>query len=62
MADQLKLFSDSIQRKFESLGNWTLDHQLMLNSFLQERFIMANIVKNSNMEIEKAKAISEKRL
>lgn len=62
MADQLKLFSDSIQRKFESLGNWTLDHQVMLNSFLQERFIMANIVKNSNLEIEKAKAISEKRL
>lgn len=58
MADQLKLFSDSVQRKFESLGNWTLDHQLMLNSFLQERFVMANIVKNSNLEIEKAKTIS----
>ena len=34
----------------------------MLNSFLQERFVMANIVKNSNLEIEKARAISEKRL
>ena len=34
----------------------------MLNSFLQERFVMANIVKNSNLEIDKAKAISEKRL
>lgn len=62
LADQLKLFSESVQRKFESLGNWTLDHQLMLNSFLQERFVMANIVKNANLEIEKAKAISEKRL
>lgn len=60
--DQLKVFSDSVQRKFESFGPWTLDHQLMLNSFLQERFVMANIVKNSNVEIDKARAISEKRL
>lgn len=34
----------------------------MLNSFLQERFVMANIVKNCNLEIEKVKSISEKRL
>ena len=55
---QLKTFSDAVQRKFETLGSWTVDHQMMLNSFLQERFVMANIVKNCNMEIEKAKAIS----
>lgn len=59
---QLKTFSDAIQRKFESLGSWTVDHQIMLNSFLQERFVMANIVKNCNLEIEKAKSISDKRL
>lgn len=34
----------------------------MLNSFLQEKFLMANIVKNSNEAIKKTKAISEKRL
>ena len=34
----------------------------MLNSFLQERFVMANIVKNCNLEIEKVKSISDKRL
>jgi hypothetical protein len=62
ITDQLKLFADSVHRKFESLGPWTLDHQVMLNSFLQERFVMANIIKNSNLEIEKARAISEKRL
>jgi hypothetical protein len=34
---------------------------MMLNSFLQERFLMANLVKNANLEIEKAKSISVKR-
>jgi hypothetical protein len=54
---RLKEFSDSIYRKFESLGNWSLDHQLMLNTFLQERFMMANLVKNANTEIEKVRSI-----
>ena len=62
LTDQLKVFSDSVQRRFESLGPWSLDHQMMLNSFLQERFVMANIVKTSNLEIDKARAVSEKRL
>jgi hypothetical protein len=48
---KLKQFSDSVYRKFESLGNWSYDHQMMLNTFLQERFMMANLVKNSNLEI-----------
>jgi len=46
---KLKQFSDSVYRKFESLGPWSYDHQLMLNSFLQERFLMANLVKNANL-------------
>ena len=54
---RLKEFSDSIYRKFESLGNWSLEHQLMLNTFLQERFMMANLVKNANTEIEKVRSI-----
>ena len=58
---RLKSFSDSVYRKFESLGSWTFDHQMMLNSFLQERFLMANLVKNANLEIEKSKSISVKR-
>ena len=58
---KLKSFADSVYRKFESLGNWSIDHQMMLNSFLQERFLMANLVKNANLEIEKSKSISVKR-
>lgn len=58
---RLKSFADSVYRKFESLGAWSVDHQMMLNSFLQERFLMANLVKNANLEIEKAKSISTKR-
>ena len=58
---KIKQFSDSIYRKFESLGNWSYDHQLMLNSFLQERFLMANLGKNANLEIEKTKSIQMKR-
>lgn len=55
LSHKLKSFSDSVNRKFESLGPWTQDHQLMMNSFLQERFLMANIVKSANLEIEKSK-------
>lgn len=58
---KLKSFSDSVYRKFESLGNWSFDHQMMLNSFLQERFLMANLIKNANLEIEKSKSIAFKR-
>lgn len=46
---KLKSFADSIYRKFEALGSWSFDHQMMLNSFLQERFLMANLVKNANL-------------
>lgn len=58
---KLKSFSDSVYRKFDSLGPWSGDHQLMLNSFLQERFLMANLIKNANLEIEKSKLIAVKR-
>ena len=57
MAAKLKSFSDGVNRKFESLGNWSSEHQLMLNSFLQERFLMANLVKSANQEIEKSKGL-----
>jgi len=48
LTNKLKAFSDSVYRKFQSLGAWSMDHQLMLNSFLQERFLMANLVKSAN--------------
>lgn len=33
----------------------------MLNTILEERFAMANLVKQANLEIEKVRAISDKR-
>ena len=55
-------YSNSVQNKFKSMGGWTIDHQMMLNSFLEERFLMANILKTANADLAKTKAISEKRL
>ena len=55
-------YSNSIQSKFKSMGGWSMDHQLMLNSFLEERFLMANILRTANSDLSKTKAISEKRL
>lgn len=42
-------------------GNWTNDHELMLNTILEERFAMANLVRQANREIIIVKAISDKR-
>jgi hypothetical protein len=49
LAQQIKSYSGKVMRQFESLGNWSLEHQLMLNSFLQERFLMAELVHNANL-------------
>lgn len=58
----LKDYTQSALAKFSSLGgNWTNDHELMLNTVLEERFAMANLVKQANLEIEKVRAISDKR-
>ena len=63
LANSLKTYTDSALKKFSSIGgNWGRDHELMLYTILQERFVMANLIKNANLEIEKAKAISDKRL
>lgn len=40
---------------------WSNDHELMLNTILDERFTMANLLKHANLEVEKAKAIAEQR-
>lgn len=58
----LKEYTQSAISKFTQMGgNWTQDHELMLNTILEERFAMANLVKQANLEIEKVKAISDKR-
>ena len=56
-------YTNTTLRRLTTLGgNWTNDHALMLNTILQERFTMANLIKNANLEIEKARSISDKRL
>lgn len=58
----LKDYTQAAISKFTKMGgNWTNDHELMLNTILEERFAMANLVKQANLEIEKVKSISDKR-
>lgn len=35
LTQQIQSYSGKVMRQFESLGSWSIDHQLMLNSFLQ---------------------------
>jgi hypothetical protein len=35
MQDRLDKYREFVQKQFEALGNWTADHQFMLNTFLQ---------------------------
>lgn len=43
-------------------SNWTTDHDFIINTVLEERFTLANTIKNANLEIEKAKSIADQRL
>lgn len=56
---QLKDFEHSLDKKFSKMGGWSKDHQLMLKSFLEERFVLANIVKNANEEIKVSRKQNE---
>lgn len=42
--------------------SWTNDHDIIVNTILEERFAMANMVKHANLEIEKSKTIADQRL
>lgn len=58
----LKEYTQTAISKFTQMGgNWSYDHELMLNTILEERFAMANLVKQANLEIEKVRSISDKR-
>jgi hypothetical protein len=60
---QLRSYRESQYNKLFSLGKtWTNDHDLIINTILEERFTLANTVKNANLEIEKSKAIADQRL
>jgi hypothetical protein len=61
--NQLRSYKESQYNKLFTLGKtWTNDHDLIINTILEERFTLANTVKNANLEIEKAKAIADQRL
>lgn len=60
--NSLKQYTDSAISKLKQLGgSWTSDHELILNTVLEERFAMAHLVKQANLEIEKVRTISDKR-
>lgn len=56
---QLRDFEGSLDRKFSKMGGWSSDHQMMLRSFLEERFVLANIVKGANDEIKQVRRQNE---
>lgn len=63
IASQLKSYRETAFTKLYSIGKtWSGDHEIMFNTILQERFAMANMVKHANLEIERAKTISDQRL
>lgn len=52
MDDKLKQFMNIVVQKFHALGSWSDDHSFMLNGFLQERFLMAGIIKEANEKLD----------
>lgn len=59
----LSSYKESQYNKLFSLGRtWTHDHELIVNTILEERFSMANMVKHANLEIEKSKSLADARL
>lgn len=55
LKEKLGEFGAGVINKFKSLGNWTDRHSLMLSNFLEERFLMAGLVRESNRTIDKLK-------
>lgn len=46
----LKEYTQTAIARFTKMGgSWTGDHELMLNTILEERFAMANLVKKANL-------------
>ena len=45
----LERYEEEAVRKFRKVGGeWTNQHETILNSFLSERFVMASALKNAN--------------
>lgn len=60
---ELRRYTDSIGQRLGQLGsNWNSAHELMLNTILQERFVLGALVKSANEEIDRAKNLADRRL
>lgn len=47
---QLRSYKESQYNKLLALGsNWTSDHDFIINTVLEERFTLANTIKNANL-------------
>jgi len=48
--NSLKEYTNAAISKLRTAGgNWTNDHELIINTILQERFAMANLVRQANL-------------
>lgn len=41
--------SDSLAKLTTLSGDWTTDHELMLSTFMQERFAMSSVINQANI-------------
>ena len=56
---QLVSYRESVYNNLLRTGKtWGTDHEAIFNTILQERFMMANMIQQTNLEIERSKAIS----
>lgn len=62
LQSSLRKFNDTMGVKFNALGsNWSNSHELMLSTILQERFVLGNLIKSANEEVEKVKGLADRR-
>lgn len=60
---QLVSYRESVYNNLLRVGKtWGTDHEAIFNTVLQERFMMANMIQQANLEIERSKAISDARI
>jgi hypothetical protein len=58
LLQKLQSYSSHVNRQFQSLGTWTTDQEVMLRSFLQERFLMAEMIQNVDGELSEIKTFN----
>lgn len=60
--NSLNIYTQNIYAKVQTLGgNWGSDYEFLLANIIQDRISTANILNQANIEIEKARAISNTR-